>query len=190
MRKLIPFFLVSILIAIAVALLVDVARLFQILQPIVVCLSIMAAAIFVRLNRGFPTLEWKSLKPHQRKELTLAVLLLAKDYVLGLVLTFTSIVLLVLISAVGAKDAATLGEMWQWKFLFLFTLSLCLSVTWMGYLVWRDYDIVRLQKTIIDDAADRELAEINQQEAEKKKSAMKAAAVSALPVSTTEWPKN
>jgi hypothetical protein len=40
---------------------VPLLRLFDAFQPMVVALSIMVAAVFVRLNRGRPALEWKSL---------------------------------------------------------------------------------------------------------------------------------
>ena len=44
---------------------VPLVRLFDAFQPMIVALSIMIAAIFVRLNRGMPTLEWK--KPRTRE---------------------------------------------------------------------------------------------------------------------------
>jgi hypothetical protein len=45
------------------------ARLMDILQPLVVALSIMVAALLVRLNRGMPTLDWKSLESSGAEDL-------------------------------------------------------------------------------------------------------------------------
>ena len=39
---------------------IPLMRLFAALQPLTLVLSIMIAAILVRLNRGMPTLDWKS----------------------------------------------------------------------------------------------------------------------------------
>jgi hypothetical protein len=60
-----------------------------------VALSIMAAALFIRLNRGMPALEWKSLEPDNRKSLTAAIVRLSKEYgwiIAIFALTFVAIV--------------------------------------------------------------------------------------------------
>ncbi|MDP9560858.1 UNVERIFIED_ORG: hypothetical protein J2740_002047 [Rhizobium nepotum] len=189
MRKLLPIFVVGLVLAVFIALEVDISRLYRIFQPVVVCLSIMAAAIFVRLNRGLPTLEWKSLTPEQRIKITSAVLGLAKDYVIGLILTFTSIALLVILSAVTPEEIMAFSKGYRIAAIFSFSASLLFSLIWMAYVIWRDYDIVRLQKTIIDAAADRETRESNNQEALKKREAMKASGLKSPNVPTTNWPE-
>ena len=73
--------------------------------------------------------------------------------------------------------------------IFSFSASLLFSLIWMAYVIWRDYDIVRLQKTIIDAAADRETRESNNQEALKKREAMKASGLKSPNVPTTNWPE-
>lgn len=40
----------------------------------------MAAAVLVRLNRGMPTLDWKSLEPKGRKNLTAKIVKLQQEY--------------------------------------------------------------------------------------------------------------
>ncbi|MBA4174542.1 MAG: hypothetical protein C0511_18290, partial [Hyphomicrobium sp.] len=64
---------VTLLVAGLFAWAVPLVRLFGAVQPLIVALSIMVAAVFVRLNRGMPTLEWKSLEPEKRKELTTSI---------------------------------------------------------------------------------------------------------------------
>jgi hypothetical protein len=65
---------------------VTVDRLAHIGQPMIVAISIMAAGLLVRLNRGMPTLDWKSLEPTKRKILTQRVVDLAREYLLVLFL--------------------------------------------------------------------------------------------------------
>ena len=59
---------------------VPLVRLFGAFQPLIVALSIMVAAVFVRLNRGMPTLEWKSLDPVKRKDLTASIVRVTTEY--------------------------------------------------------------------------------------------------------------
>ena len=40
---------------------IPLERLFGAFQPLMIALSIMVAALFIRLNRGMPTLEWLTL---------------------------------------------------------------------------------------------------------------------------------
>ena len=44
----------------------------------------------------------------------------------------------------------------------------------MAYIVWRDYDIVRLQKKLIDESADREDVENASKDAQSKVTAIRA----------------
>jgi exosome complex RNA-binding protein Rrp42 (RNase PH superfamily) len=47
----------------------------------------------------------------------------------------------------------------------------------MCYVVWRDVDIVRLQKNLIDDAAIAELSAIDLAEAERRSKSMQTASI-------------
>lgn len=187
MRKLGPYFAVGLAVALLIAWQVNIARLFQTFQPIIVCLSIMAAAIFVRLNRGMPSLEWKSLTTQQRKQVTSAVLKLSKDYVIGLIVTATNIIIIIILTAIGKYDALKFEKYYQLGIVFIFSISLILSIIWMGYVIWRDYDIVRLQKRIIDDASDREESESQSVEASKKTAAMKSSMVNVDSATIRPW---
>ena len=60
----------------------------EVLQPLIVAISIMAAALLVRLNRGMPTLDWKSLETAERKILTERVVELSREYMFVLALQF------------------------------------------------------------------------------------------------------
>lgn len=138
------------------AWLVPLVRLFDAFQPMITALSIMVAAVFVRLNRGMPTLEWKSLDPEKRKELTAAIVRVATEY--GWIIGINATVLagLVTLAVIGKTDAgfwpgwvdrvvsSSIGAL----------VSLCGAR--MAYVVWRDIDIVRLQKRLIDETAGRE----------------------------------
>jgi hypothetical protein len=85
---------------------VPLARLFGALQPLIVALSIMVAAVFVRLNRGMPTLEWKTLDPEKRKDLTTSIVSVNVEY--GWIIGINAIALLGLItlSVVGVTEAS------------------------------------------------------------------------------------
>jgi hypothetical protein len=153
---------------IAFGLAVPLLRLFNAAQPMMVALSIMIAAIFVRLNRGMPTLEWKSIDPDGRHKLTSNILELAKDY--GWIIAANALTLLVLVvlTAIGKGDA---GKWPAWgQHVAAGTIgalgSLC--VARMAYVVWRDIDVVRLQKHLIDGLATKESIEREGAAAENK----------------------
>jgi hypothetical protein len=157
---------------------VDLPRLFPALQPLIVGLSIMAAAVFVRLNRGMPSLDWKSLEPRQRSALTGAIVRLTAEYAAILGLMSISLVVLVVLTAIGVDSVrCTWPELLQ-KFTSAgigALLSLCAAR--MVYVVWRDYDIVKLQKTLIDAAGNNENAAAQNGLADQRVVAMRKAAI-------------
>src|ERR1700754_2077646 len=140
------------------------ALLKEVLQPFIVAISIMAAALLVRLNRGMPTLDWKSLEVAERKILTHRVVDLSREYMYVLSLQFATLVVLLVLSLIKEKTffgwpsgpAIVLGGLGA-------LIGLCVSR--MAYIVWRDTDIVKLQKKLIDDSADREAIEKASQDA-------------------------
>jgi hypothetical protein len=140
------------------------ALLKDILQPLIVAISIMAAALLVRLNRGMPTLDWQSLEVAERKVLTHRVVELSREYMFVLALQFITLVILLALSL--TKDTAFNG--WPYGPAVVLgalgaVLGLCISR--MAYIVWRDTDIVKLQKKLIDDSADRQAIEKASQDA-------------------------
>lgn len=161
---------------------VPLARLFDAFQPLIVALSIMVAAVFVRLNRGMPTLEWKSLDPDERKNLTKRIVDLTTEY--GWIIGINAVVLLGLVSlsVVGKADAA-LWPLWA-KRLGAGAVgglgTLCLAR--MAYVVWRDIDIVRLQKRLIDGAASRESIEQQGKLADDKVANIRSAGIRKIEV--------
>lgn len=135
-------------------------------QPLIVALSIMAAALLVRLNRGMPTLDWKSLKPEERKSLTSKIVELAREYLVVLAVHFLALSFLVVIAA--SKSVCKLSENAQIALMAVAGGLIALCIVRMAYIVWRDYDIVSLQKKLIDDSADKDaLSEASQAAAEK-----------------------
>jgi hypothetical protein len=148
------------------------AQLLDILQPLIVALSIMAAALLVRLNRGMPTLDWKSLEVNERKVLTQKIVELTREYMTVLsVHAVTLIVLLVL----AVNKATPFSSVTQKAIVAIAGGLIALCATRMGYIVWRDYDIVRLQKKLIDDSADREAIEKASEEAVSKVTSIRGA---------------
>jgi hypothetical protein len=161
---------------------VPIVRLFGAFQPLIVALSIMVAAVFVRLNRGMPTLEWKSLDPDKRKKLTASIVKVTTEY--GWIIGINAVALtgLVTLSVIGATEVAA----WpQWLRRVTSgavggTVALCAAR--MAYVVWRDIDIVRLQKRLIDGAAARESGERERALADEKVARIRGANVRPLEV--------
>ncbi|WP_327211524.1 hypothetical protein [Rhizobium ruizarguesonis] len=160
---------------------IDIARLFNVTQPVTVCLSIMGAAVFVRLNRGMPTLDWKSLTASERIALTKSVLDLTRDYVLILGLNVVAIGYVVFLSAVGKDDAILLPMYVQRGLVGVFVFVLGVAGARVGYVVWRDFDIVRLQKKLIDDSGTRDEQEAAKKEASEKVTVMRSSGLKAPP---------
>jgi hypothetical protein len=138
---------------------VPLVRLFGAFQPLIVALSIMVAAVFVRLNRGMPTLEWKSLDPDKRKDLTASIVSVTTEY--GWIISINAAALagLVTLSVIG-KDDAAFWPVWAQRTTAGAVGGLvALCAARMAYVVWRDIDIVRLQKRLIDGTASRDADE-------------------------------
>ncbi|ATE64122.1 hypothetical protein [Rhizorhabdus dicambivorans] len=148
---------------------VPLVRLFDAFQPIIVSLSIMIAAVFVRLNRGMPTLEWKSLEAGERKRLTAKIVQVTTEYGWIIGINATTLIALVTLSVVGKAEIILF---WSSAVRHIASAAIgglgALCVARMAYVVWRDIDIVRLQKRVIDDAATREDKDAQGQAAEGK----------------------
>lgn len=137
---------------------VPLLRLFDAFQPMIVALSIMLAAILVRLNRGMPTLDWKSLEPEERSRLTASIVALTKEY--AYIVGIKAVLITTLVSLTVVKEEAKLWGDWTGRGVSAAIGALAaLSVARMGYVIWRDYDIVRLQKKLIDASGVREKLE-------------------------------
>lgn len=177
MRKLLPFFGLALLSALMAGCYLQPLRLFAITQPLTVCLSIMVAAIFVRLNRGMPSLDWKSIDPEDRKGITERIEQLTWDYVIGLAITAGSILYLMVLLGIGPQDFSNFTERSRSYLVGGFAMISASSLIWMGYVVWRDFDIVRLQRAILDEASDKEFVESQSKQAEEKLAAVKSATI-------------
>src|SRR5919106_1273343 len=140
---------------------IPLSRLFGAFQPMIVALSIMIAAILVRLNRGMPSLEWKSLDPSKRADLTGSIVALTREY--GWIVAILGALLagLIALSVVGQDDIAALWPPLAQR-IAAGTVGggIVLSVSRMGYVIWRDLDIVQLQKRLIDDLAAKDAVEL------------------------------
>lgn len=163
------------------------ADLFAGFQPATVALSIMAAAVLVRLNRGMPTLDWKTLEPAGRKRLTGKIVDLQKDYLS--LLAINAVLVAILIALVIATPLSTAAwPAWLQKSIAsILCGGMILVVARMGIVVWRDYDIVTLQKVLIDAAADKEELDSASAEAQKTISSMRQKMREAPKPTTGEW---
>jgi hypothetical protein len=139
---------------------VPLLRLFDAFQPMIVALSIMIAAVFVRLNRGMPTLEWKSIDPAERKRLTSKIVDLAAEYGWIIAIDAVALIGLLTLAVVGKADVTATWLSWTQRIVSGAIGGVAtLSIARMVYVVWRDIDVVRLQKQVIDGAASRESTE-------------------------------
>ncbi|MDB5507893.1 MAG: hypothetical protein JWL93_362 [Hyphomicrobiales bacterium] len=160
---------------------VPLDRLFDAFQPMVVALSVIVAAVFVRLNRGMPTLEWKSLEREKRTILTAKIVELSREYVAIVAITGIALIALVTLVVVGKETVAALSANIQ-KLISCgigALFSLCLAR--MSYVVWRDCDIMELQKYLIDNVAERDDRELETKSADDKVAVMKAAGLMKQP---------
>lgn len=139
---------------------VPLVRLFDAFQPMIIALSIMIAAIFVRLNRGMPTLEWKSLDLGKRTQLTKQIVDLSREYGWIVAINAATLAGLVALTVIGREDVQAVWPGWAQRAVTAAiggTVALCVSR--MAYVVWRDLDIVKLQKHLIDSSAARDASE-------------------------------
>lgn len=162
---------------------VPLLRLFDAFQPMITALSIMVAAVFVRLNRGMPTLEWKSLQPQERSQLTGRILDLAGEY--GWIVAVNGFALagLVTLTVIGKDDVKINWPEWLQHIISgVIGGILALGIARMAYVVWRDYDIVKLQKHLIDTLAAREANEFEAKSSTEKIASIREAGLRKISV--------
>lgn len=181
--------IVGFFVAVAIfGLFVPMGRLFDAFQPLTVTLSIMAAALLVRLNRGMPTLDWKSIEPDARRRLTKAVVIVTREYMV--IATMCAFLLVTLLALATAGKSAI--ELWIEPIQRALSGAVggmaVLCISRMGYVVWRDYDIVRVQKEVIDASADKDEREREEKAADEKVAGIRAANIRNIsPPSPKDW---
>lgn len=143
-------------------------------------LSIFIAAVLVRLARGMPTLDWKTVPIEKRKVLTCQLVDVSREYAGLLALLM---LLLIMAVSIGTTSVwlASLDEKWGRLVSAVTGFLVVLSVLRFGYVVWRDLDIVSLQKVVIDEMADQERAVKNAEIASGKLQQMRQANLSGGP---------
>ena len=161
--------------------LVPLASLLHAAPSINVALSIMIAAVFVRLNRGMPTLEWKSLELVKRSHLTAQFVSLTKEYIAILVINASLLAYLIILLSI--ENGNTLGKfppLVNMTASGISGLMLGLALSRMGYVLWRDLDIVRLQKELIDNSAAREIGELETKSVNERIYSIKSAGLTKI----------
>lgn len=154
---------------------VPVLRLFDAFQPMMTALSIMVAAVFVRLNRGMPTLEWKSADPDERRQLTSRIVALTREYGWIIATNATVLLGLVTLTVVGKAEIAAHWPAWAQRLASgAVGGSGALCVARMAYVVWRDVDVVVLQKRLIDGTASRDAIDVQSGLADDKVTTIRA----------------
>lgn len=164
-------------------LFVPLNRLVEAFPPLTVTLSIMIAALLVRLNRGMPTLDWKSVEPEARRRLTSAVVGVTREYMVIAALCAMLLITLLALTTIGKSTIVLWIEPAQSALSGFIGGMTVLCMGRMGYVVWRDYDIVRVQKAVIDGAADKE-----EQEREEKVAGEKVADIRAANIRNISTP--
>lgn len=156
---------ILLIIAIASAILfakgVSLEQIYIISQPILVCLSIMSAAVLVRLNRGIPQVEWRELKYDEKKKLSNNFVEITKEYCLIISLFFILFSTIIIFMAVGIEYTKSLPLHFSQILSGIIGLILGACLFKMGYVIWRDYDIVVLQREIIMRISDNQETEYN-----------------------------
>lgn len=167
--------LMTVLVALAFGLGVPLENVARVLQPTTVALSIVTAAVFVRLNRGMPSLDWKSLDIDERKNLTSEIVSLTLEYTRIVALNFLILVICVAGSIYGPEDRHNFPDLVSRVLSAGMGFLLALAAARMSYVVWRDYDIVKLQKKLIDGAGEKERIELETKSAVTNIEAMRTA---------------
>ena len=182
-------FIAAIACAVAFWLFVPLSQLFGALPQIVTAMSIVSAALFVRLNRGMPSIDWKSIEPETRKRLTKQMLAITGEYVVILAIAATLMTILVTLQVMTLKTIeATWLAATQKATSACIGCLISLSVVRMSYVVWRDYDIVRTQRTVLDAAADADQLASEQKVADRKIAAIKGSGLRSVPrPDPTSW---
>ena len=122
----------------------------------ITALSIITAAVFVRLNRGMPNLDWKGAAASQRTNLTQSIVSLTREY--SILVGVNAVFLVGALVLVGAGPDAHENLLPYGRGIITSSAGFLtgLVVSRMAYVVWRDYDIVVLQKHLVDAASEAE----------------------------------
>lgn len=125
-------------------------------------LSICAAAVLVRLNRGLPAIDWSKVDAEMRGELVLKMRDLSVGY--GITLAQIGVVLVGLLLAERAKFPIALGFDFYDVPVAVRQAGSALAgacITFIfarvAYVVWRDIDIVEFQSEVVTAAAFAEI---------------------------------
>lgn len=114
--------------------------------------SVFAAAVLVRLNRGLPSVDWKSVDEISLKDLLDEIEKVSKGYAVILFIIFGGLTSTVSVLFVGGQ--LSLGNIDISRTISgIVGAFLGLSISRMCHLIWIDVEIVRLQRRVVESAA-------------------------------------
>jgi hypothetical protein len=139
----------------------------QYISALLAVVSIMAAAILVRLNRGVPSVDWKSVEPDYLRNLLDGIERITRAYVI------TFVIALICVGTIFGVGIITSSQ-FIYKIQAAFAATSVFGVLFgllssrMVYIIWLDLDIVRLQRAVIMSAAENIEGEQQKKIADKK----------------------
>jgi len=170
---------------------VDLEHLSQVFQTLTSAVSILLAAVFVRLNRGLPTLDWKVVSPTDRTAITSRLVQISLDYVGVLIVGMLVLAAIIVLGAADPEWIACLPVRWQSAISAGTGILLSIFLFRMGYVVWLDLDIIQLQKAVIDRIEEKERADKANEEKDvraREKAADKIEAIKQASLKTDRTP--
>lgn len=120
---------------------------------VVSLLSIFAAAVLVRLNRGLPTVDWKSVDPGDLGRLLDRLEDVAREYVIVFCQILFALFFVFISKFVPQETVFSTLIVPRWISGIVGSL-LGLCVSRIVHLVWLDVSIIRLQRRVIVSAAE------------------------------------
>lgn len=132
-----------------------------------VALTMFAAAVLLRLNRGIPNIKWEGLPEEKTAELLTDLVLVSRDYLVLfclIIFGFSILFFILILPDIFATKHDTILPWANSGFGGLFGLI----IARMLHIAWRDYDIVKLQKVVILYSISAERKEIETASAERK----------------------
>ena len=135
-----------------------------------------------------PTLDWKSVELNKRTQLTAQILNLTQEYLWIVSIIAITLIGLLGLTVVGDENISSWHSWGKQAGSGLIGGAITLCFARMAYVAWRDFDIVRLQKHIIDASAASDTQANEVKAAEETISSIKSAGLRKIEIKApTAW---